>query len=375
MKLHSQCPGCQTKFNFKQEHVGRKATCPQCGTKFTVQDPTKEKAEVIAPPRISDMAPSAKKKRAEAADTAAAKQIPMAAVLKQKHRDTRPGPGSLASRLAGASGASCPSRIPMNPVRFAIRNPLVPLVLVALLVGLLFWQLSNEKFSTGKSSRVPVSAAQQDGFQLMQNRIDQMNHLRSRREPFGTTIAPPALSSVNENASNWINKERLRKYGTLFGLFLGFGGMYFYLKFRHFMRGDGNPGVVIALNPTLVAVATDLGQGPTKYPAVKIIRTKLKRSQGKELEVGAIIATAAQYGTAAFGNNKEYFASFDPVPVEEATSNQSYIASLVQSFDQEQYDLLKFVDHLPKPYQPGLYHMWADGDQHPPRRVRGSLLG
>ena len=200
----------------------------------------------------------------------------------------------------------------------------------------------------------------------VQQRFDERRNARGARNPIDNALS--AHRSLTKSEASGINKAKLSRYGTAIGLFFGFGAVYFYNKFRHFMRGDGNPGVVVFLNPTLVAVATDLSHGDEEYLAVKIIRTKLKNSQGKQLQIGSIIATAAQYGAAAFGN-KAHFASFDPVPVEEATANESYIESLIQSFDDQQYERLKIVKDLPQPYQPGLYYMWADGDLPAGRRA------
>ena len=348
MKIQFQCPGCKRISKGKQEFAGRKATCPKCKTKFTLKpyQPSDFEepfvvAEAVEPSELAGAARPAK---------------PPAS----KVHDTRPGPGSLVSRLAGPSGASCPSRIPMNPFRFAIRKPLVPVTTVLLFIVMLAWLLHTDKptRASAKSNSAPV-----DGMQLIDDRI---RAARNPRDPFEKMGLPKATAKTN----NSTDKERLKKYGALLGFFFGFGSLYFYNKFKHFMRGDGNPGVVVALNPTLVAIATDISRGPKACPAIKIIRTKLKHSQGKELQVGSIIATAAQYGIRPFGN-KDYFDSFDPIPVEEATANESYIASLIQAFDRHQYELLNLVKLLPKPHHPGLYYMWPDGDEKPPRSKRG----
>ena len=362
MKIQFQCPGCKQKSKGNKEYVGRKATCPKCKTKFTLEpfQPSDSEEPIVVAEVVTEVV----------AQTEVIKPAPPVKVSSSKIHDTRPGHGSFVSRFAGPSGASCPSRIPMNPFRFAIRNPLVPVTMILLFILMLAWSLYNEKptRASAKSTSAPV-----DGMQRINDRLEASKNPRDPLDRMGFS-KPAATPKVSKDANNSINKNKLKKYGMLFGLFFGFGGIYYYNKFKHFMRGDGNPGVVVALNPTLVAVATDLSQVSHERPAIKIIRTKLKRSQGKELKVGSIIATAAQYGTAAFGN-QDYFASFDPIPVEEATANESYIASLIHAFDRKQYELLNLVKLLPKPHQPGLYLMWPDGDQQPPRRAPRGLFG
>src|SRR3954471_11135946 len=45
--------------------------------------------------------------------------------------------------------------------------------------------------------------------------------------------------------------------------------LYWIIMGIRFMHGDANPGVVVHLNPTLIAVMTDLRKGPGSYPAIK----------------------------------------------------------------------------------------------------------
>jgi hypothetical protein len=67
---------------------------------------------------------------------------------------------------------------------------------------------------------------------------------------------------------------------------LFYNGRY-WIRLKEFFRsGDANPGIVIQLNPTLVAVATDLTQGFGSYPAVKVIPARLNRMMGEQPKPG-----------------------------------------------------------------------------------------
>jgi hypothetical protein len=63
----------------------------------------------------------------------------------------------------------------------------------------------------------------------------------------------------------------------------------------HFRLGDANPGVVVGVNPTLVAIRTDLTKGIGSYPAVRVVRARLRRIMGRPVEVGMRLPTVAVY--------------------------------------------------------------------------------
>ncbi|MEI6193118.1 MAG: DUF3239 domain-containing protein [Verrucomicrobiota bacterium] len=62
-----------------------------------------------------------------------------------------------------------------------------------------------------------------------------------------------------------------------------------------FAKGDANPGIIIQLNPVLIAVATDLVQHSGSYPAIKVISTQLKSFMGQPPQVGMAVPTVALY--------------------------------------------------------------------------------
>ncbi|TWT33556.1 hypothetical protein KOR34_33880 [Posidoniimonas corsicana] len=138
---------------------------------------------------------------------------------------------------------------------------------------------------------------------------------------------------------------------------------------RRFKSGDANPGVVVALNPTLLAVATDLTQGAGEFPAVRILRINLKTSAGEPLRVGSRVPTVALY---AQPHDKQagHWSDFAPVPVEYGTSNPQVVQRVLASFPDEQYDFLEHaLSQIEQPFQPGLYALWSTPGKAPGRKI------
>ncbi|MEM6330553.1 MAG: DUF3239 domain-containing protein [Planctomycetota bacterium] len=145
--------------------------------------------------------------------------------------------------------------------------------------------------------------------------------------------------------------------------------LYTYRSSRKMWSGDANPGVVIATGPVLIAVPTDLAQGPGRFPAVKIERINLCESGGRPLEVGSRVPTIATYADGA-GKDAGHWADFYPVPADYATGDPAEIGRLIDSFPDSQYKFLEAaLEEIEKPYQPGLYAMWAAPGKRAGRRI------
>ncbi|MHB9132795.1 MAG: DUF3239 domain-containing protein [Armatimonadota bacterium] len=120
-----------------------------------------------------------------------------------------------------------------------------------------------------------------------------------------------------------------------------------------FKMGCVNPGVVVALDPPLIAVSTDLSKGIGEYPAVKIIRTRLSRIGAQPPQIGARVPTVALYSP---GKDPLRWADFDPRPAQCATTLAAELTRLLQSIPEEEWQQLQTgLTHVPQPYQPGLY--------------------
>lgn len=113
--------------------------------------------------------------------------------------------------------------------------------------------------------------------------------------------------------------------------------IWYWLKaFNLFKGGDVNPGKVISINPTLVAVATDMRKHSGDYPVLKIIKTQLPR---EDRELGKIIPTVALYNDNPHGY--PFWAEFHPVPVVHGMNDLNYIDHMLRNFSAKQIESLK----------------------------------
>src|SRR5206468_1072325 len=126
--------------------------------------------------------------------------------------------------------------------------------------------------------------------------------------------------------------------------------LYWTSLIRKFAHGDANPGVVVAVQPTLVAVFTDLTTGRGNFPAVKISQCPLRRISGQKPQIGLRLATTAVYG----GDfNKESWTDFYPVAIETGSGNRQANAEVLASFAEEAWQkLATALDEVPS-LQPG----------------------
>jgi len=256
--------------------------------------------------------------------------------------------------------ASNPGRITLNPFRYFLHRPLWPAA--ALIAFLIFTIISVSQLS----SRVKASPARNATatnraggtdpvFDRFSNRLSQPrggNREAFPSSPVASQQVTGKLTDAEKKAKNDFIATLLLPLVPIIAFMI-----YMYGSLRHFMRGDGNPGVVVSLDPTLIAVATDLNNSSLEhYPVVKVVQTKLKRSRGEELKTGSIVGTVAQYSAAAA--KADHFADFDPVPADLATGNEGDLSSLLASFDKNHYQqLVASVSRLPQPYQPGLFYL------------------
>ena len=126
---------------------------------------------------------------------------------------------------------------------------------------------------------------------------------------------------------------------------------YWLRKKEHFKSGDSNGGLVISINPKLVAITTDLTKGFGHYPVVKIIHYKTS----KKIKIGDKIATVALYSSST-DDSLPHWIDFHPIPLSYATKNKSTHQSAINSYESTQWeDLEKRLTEIDKPYKIGLY--------------------
>ena len=302
----------------------------------------------------------------------------------------RPQQNSTFYRLLGSrnsgSVASNPGRVVMNPFLFLWFHPshLVwvlagPCIFLAIMLTLLLNTLSKPA-----SGPQPVSTTAT--FPEIQNPHDHQPEIHSRVDNYRPNsrhrnrqlademrqaIAPPARETAPQvdAAPNPIqfssngreltpeSKQRLGNIAALICICLAAllsPILYLRLWYGYFLTGDANPGVVVATNPTLIAVTENLANSETFGPAIKVIKTRLTSTLGQPLEVGSVVGTISRYTYSP----KLGFTDIHPFPVDEATHDKLAIASVLGTFDDAYYrSLLSALKQWPGPMKPGLYFL------------------
>jgi hypothetical protein len=133
--------------------------------------------------------------------------------------------------------------------------------------------------------------------------------------------------------------------------------LYWYRVKEHFAHGCCNPGMVIEVNPTRIAVRTDLTKGIGEYPVIKILPLKLARVMGKRPEIGMRVPTAALYSGSA--DSVPHWSDFDPVPIECANGNFEISEQILEGFSNAEWQELEQGLAMLPSREPGLYHLSA----------------
>ncbi|WP_145244988.1 hypothetical protein [Aeoliella mucimassa] len=138
---------------------------------------------------------------------------------------------------------------------------------------------------------------------------------------------------------------------------------YWWRLSNHFQFGCANVGQVVSLEPTLLAVDTDLSHGEGDYPVIKIIEISIDRSGGKPLEIGMHVPTVSLYAPPP-EPDAPHWANFFPLPADYVCGKPEQIEQLLARLDRDDYENLdKWLKSVPQPYKPGLYLMWSEPDK------------
>ena len=146
--------------------------------------------------------------------------------------------------------------------------------------------------------------------------------------------------------------------------FFALANFFYWVRIKEqFRSGCANPGVVVGLRPTLVAVSTDLTQGVGHYPVVKILTLPLSTVAGRPVQVGARVPTVAGY-TKSMDDKLPHWQDFSPLPVDFVTSDPAVVERVLATFPASDWrELDDWLEQVPKPYQPGLYFIRTSGDE------------
>ncbi len=129
-------------------------------------------------------------------------------------------------------------------------------------------------------------------------------------------------------------------------------------KMSKFKEGDANPGVVIALDPTRIAVLANLANLANAgdfYPVFKIIQEKSM----KEARLNDKVATVAFYlGTF----DKPYWNNVEPEAVQGVNPDIEVEKKVLETFSQDQWDFIaENIHQIPEDFSScGLYKIKND---------------
>ena len=133
---------------------------------------------------------------------------------------------------------------------------------------------------------------------------------------------------------------------------------YYWIKVKeHFVYGNVTPGVIVSLDPMLIAVLTNLSKGVGDYHVIKIIEQRFSTVMEKPPFVGATFPAVALYQQSE-DESLPYWEDFDPRPIEFATADQSAIKNILSRMEKTDWKELKLgLRGVPRPFKPGLYHV------------------
>lgn len=151
----------------------------------------------------------------------------------------------------------------------------------------------------------------------------------------------------------FLNKEQLWGLALMALLMNGF---YWKRLREHFRYGNANPGVIVSLEPMLIAVSADLTKGVGHYPVIKISKKRLPTVCGELPQLGARLATVALYD--ASPDKSPHWSDFDPRPADCATGDVEAIERVMNSFTERDWDQLNsWLGQVPRPLRCGLFHV------------------
>jgi hypothetical protein len=127
---------------------------------------------------------------------------------------------------------------------------------------------------------------------------------------------------------------------------------------EQFEHGCANPGVVVSVDPYLVAVHTDLTQGGgEEWPVVRIDRQPLEKTRQARFAVGDRVIAVAFYGGNA-NVSRRHWVNFTPIVANCVSDDQYALRDLYNRMEPKDWqDMEKYVAMIQTPYVPGLYWM------------------
>ncbi|TWT38354.1 DUF3239 domain-containing protein [Blastopirellula retiformator] len=130
----------------------------------------------------------------------------------------------------------------------------------------------------------------------------------------------------------------------------------------YFRDGDTCPGVIVSMEPPLLAVLTNVSADPSFDEPIMVIKVqahKLKTVGGEPAKVGQRIVSAAFYEEDAaekYPAEPKRWGDFFPTPIEYGTSDPAAIDYVKSQVSDESWRQLKDgLKQVPRPFAPGIY--------------------
>ncbi|MCA9176480.1 MAG: DUF3239 domain-containing protein [Planctomycetales bacterium] len=133
---------------------------------------------------------------------------------------------------------------------------------------------------------------------------------------------------------------------------------YWHRVVVHFQYGNALPGVVISLEPMLIAFSTDMTTGVGSFPAVRVIKKRFDELGGQTPKVGTRLIGVALYARSS--SSVQHWEDVDPVPIECVTDDPKVHARLMSTMTEQDFqELFTWLRGVPR--KAGLYFIQPDG--------------
>jgi hypothetical protein len=132
---------------------------------------------------------------------------------------------------------------------------------------------------------------------------------------------------------------------------------------EHYRFGDANPGVLVRVDPPLVAVLTDMSKGGEGDWRLRVVDELPAREWGDPPVAGTRLATVGLYHEGD-DDRAPSWGRFDPLTVEPVTAAAEDAVRLMESFEPEEWRRLERAADAVAPVRAGLYEVPPEALRH-----------
>lgn len=200
--------------------------------------------------------------------------------------------------------------------------------------------------------------------------------LRRSREATNTSASNPGMLRVNylQYAKAYPRWPMIWVGGLILSLaccvvslwfaiaaaFFAFSTWFYFSRLKsQFVAGCVNPGIVVSMDPPLVAIYTDLTKGGNEFPVVKIESHPVHKMSTGPAAKGQQLTTVAFYES--MEDELEHWTDFTPRLTACATTDRRVIQKQLKSIDDEDWEHLKAaLKQVERPLTTGLYRYYPD---------------